>query len=93
MDVKRYCIVCGTENFSRSKKFCCEKCRQKYYYNQNKRTEYKKDYYESHKQQYIERQLDRVKNNRSEYNEYMKNYMKKKGKNENGKDNECSKAI
>lgn len=96
MDIKKYCIVCGSENFSRSKKFCCEKCKQKYYYEQNKqqRTEYKKHYYESHKQEYIDRQLDRVKNNRAEHNEYMKNYMRKKrGENENGKNNECSKTI
>lgn len=79
MDIKKYCIVCGTENFSRSK-FCCKKCEQKYYYEQNKeqRKQYKKEYYENHKEEYAERAKKWVNDNKEKWNEYQKSYRKEK---------------
>ena len=72
MDFKRYCIVCGNENFSARSKFCCEKCRQQYYYQQNKekRTQYKKDYYKNNKQECDNRHNNWISQNRQQWNEY-----------------------
>jgi hypothetical protein len=93
MELKRYCIVCGNENFSPRSKFCCKKCEQKYYYEQNKqkRKEYKKEYFQEHKEEYAERKRKWINEHREEWNEYNKN--RRKGEKENGKDNECCKAI
>ena len=33
---KKYCIVCGCENFSRSKLYCSLKCKNQAYYQENK---------------------------------------------------------
>lgn len=50
--MRKFCIVCGNENFSRSKNFCCEKCHQQYYYQQNKEEllEKHKDYNDKNKE-------------------------------------------
>ena len=33
---KKYCVVCGSENFSRSKLYCSLKCKNQDYYRKNK---------------------------------------------------------
>ena len=33
---KKYCVVCGSENFSRSKLYCSVKCKNQAYYKQNR---------------------------------------------------------
>ena len=47
------CIVCEKEMEKTRSQFCCKKCAQHYYYIKNKeqRTEYKKQYYEEHKEE------------------------------------------
>lgn len=83
MDIKKYCIVCGTENFSRSPKFCCDKCRQHYYYQKNKKniSEYKKEYYTENKDSYQRRQQEHKEERKLYMREYMKKYRKE---NKNG---------
>lgn len=80
MDFKKYCIVCGSENFSRSKKFCCDKCRQQYHYQQNKekRAQYKKEYYKAHKEECNKRTSNWVSQNRQQWNEYNKKRREEK---------------
>lgn len=91
MDVKKYCIVCGCENFSRSKMFCSTKCKQHYYYQKNKEelTEYKKEYYLNNKEEYKDRSTEWFKNNRSKWNNYVRKYNQKKREEnkENGENN------
>lgn len=71
--MKKYCIVCGTENFSRSKNFCCEKCHQKYYYQKNKEELQKKhiEYYNQNKETMIENSIKWQKNNPEKYKNKM----------------------
>lgn len=80
MDFKKYCIVCGSENFSRSKKFCCDKCRQQYHYQQSKEkiTQYKKDYYKTHKEECDNRHNNWIDENRQQWNEYNKKRREEK---------------
>lgn len=33
---KKYCVVCGNENLSRSKLYCCVKCKNQAYYKENR---------------------------------------------------------
>lgn len=79
MDFKKYCIVCGNENFSRSKKFCCDKCRQQYYYqtNRDRLKEYKQKDYQKNKEEYLERRKKYYLDNSERSKEYSKNYYLK----------------
>lgn len=89
--MERKCIVCGNVNPAPRSNFCCNSCKQKYYYEKNKKTraEYKKEYYQEHKQEYIDRVNDWRTDNKEKWNEYQKDYIKnirtkiKEGKNEN----------
>ena len=78
--MERKCIVCEHDNPNPRSMFCCNKCKQQYYYQKNKeqRTEYKKQYYQDHKKEYDQRRHDWTTNNREKWNEYMKNYKKLK---------------
>ena len=81
--MKKFCIVCGTENFSRSKNFCCEKCHQQYYYQKNKEKLLEKhnEYYQDNKEKYKEYMSKWRKNNRERYNELaLKSYYRRKEK-------------
>lgn len=60
--VKKICIVCGSENFSRSKLYCCLECKNK-------------DYYQKHKQQINENHKKWGKENRDKTNKYFKNWV------------------
>lgn len=77
--MERKCIVCGDINLTPRSKFCCDQCKQKYYYQKNKvkRAEYKKKDYQENKQEYIDRALDWQKINRDRWNEYQKEYQKR----------------
>lgn len=67
---KKYCIVCGCENFSRSKNFCSRKCYNAYYFN---------GYYNKNKKQILEKNNKWNKDNSKKAKE---NYKKWKEKNE-----------
>ena len=73
------CIVCGKENNINKSKFCCNKCKQIYYYQKNKeqRTEYKKQYYQENKEEYMQRQKKWVDENRDKWNEYHNEFQRK----------------
>jgi len=92
MDIKKYCIVCGNENFSRSKKFCCNKCQQAYYYQQNidRLKEYKSNYYQEHKEEILERTDKWIKNNPDKHRAYNRksyyNRLKKDNEINQGKE-------
>lgn len=79
MDFKRYCTICGNENFGKTP-FCSEKCRQKYYYlvNKEKRQKYKKEYYKTHKEECDNRHNNWIDENRQQWNEYNKKRREEK---------------
>lgn len=76
--MKKFCIVCGTENFSRSKNFCCEKCHQQYYYQKNKEKLLEKhnEYYQDNKEKMQENSKEWKENNKEKYKEYMSKWRK-----------------
>ena len=86
------CKLCGKEHNRRSE-FCSLKCKNQYYYQNNKEklTKYREEYYVLHKEECDNRFKKWVKNNPSGWNEIVKRYMKKErsGKNEfdNNSDN------
>lgn len=85
--MKKYCVECGSENFSRSKKFCCEKCRQKYYYKHNKARLLEKhnEYYQENRETMINNAISWQNDNREKYREIARlSYYKRKEKKENG---------
>lgn len=84
MDTKKYCKQCGDENFSAKSVFCCEKCKQRFYYLQNKekRKEYKKEYYQTHKEECDARRNKWIEEHREQWNEYYRN--RRKGEKDNG---------
>ena len=71
--MKKFCIVCGSENFSRSKNFCCEKCHQQYYYQKNreKLLEKHNKHYSENKEQYISNNYKRYLENKEKTREYL----------------------
>lgn len=71
MDNKKYCIVCGCENFSRSKMFCSKKCGDRYWFQQ---------YYKKHKEEVIEKNKKWQKDNPEKANASTKKWLEKKKK-------------
>lgn len=76
--MERKCIVCKKDNPNPRSMFCSSKCKQQYYYQKNKeqRAAYKKEHYQEHKEEYVERAMDWKKKNRDRWNEFQKNYIK-----------------
>ena len=66
--MERYCIVCGSENFSRSKRFCCKKCADKYWFQK---------YYEIHKEEILEKNKKWAKKFPEKTREYMMKHREK----------------
>lgn len=64
----KYCIVCGSENFSRSKRFCCRKCADKYWFEQ---------YYNNHKEEVLNKNKQWAKNNPERAREILLKYREK----------------
>jgi len=58
---KKFCVVCGSENFSRSKLYCSTKCANK-------------DYYQKNKAQINENHKKWNKENRDKTNKYFENW-------------------
>ena len=80
MNIIKKCLQCGNEFSSpKGKNFCCEKCRQRYYYliNKEKRKEYKAEYYKNHKEEYDIRKTKWIEEHRQEWNDYYKQYREK----------------
>lgn len=73
------CKLCGKEHDRRSE-FCSLKCKNQYYYQNNKErlTEYRQEYYITHKEECDKRYLDWVRNNSEKWSEIMKKYNKKR---------------
>lgn len=84
----RKCIVCGNDNNTLRSKFCCNTCKQKYYYQKNKeqRLENNRQYYKEHKEQIDKKHADWIENNRDRWNDYLRSYRraeKEQGGNQN----------
>jgi len=86
---KKFCIVCGSENFSRSKLYCSRKCKNHDYFQKNKAeiNEYRKKWAKENRDTVNKHVRKYVENNREKYNEYHRDWYKKrkKEKEENGK--------
>lgn len=82
------CVVCGSDSSRPRSKFCCEKCKQQYYYQKNKeqRTEYKKQYYQEHKEEYIESAKKWTEENRDRRNENRRRKWKELKENDLSRD-------
>lgn len=80
--MQKFCIVCGLENFSRSKNFCCEKCHQKYYYQKNKEQLLKKHnkHYSENKKQYNNNNKKWRTQNKEQYNKLINDWRDKNRK-------------
>ncbi len=80
---QKICIVCGKENYSRSKRFCSEKCHQEWYYNQNKEKilerhrKWNKDNHESYKKYHKEYHVKYYQENKERILEHSKEYGRK----------------
>lgn len=84
----RKCIVCGNDNNTLRSKFCCNSCKQKYYYQKNKeqRLENNRQYYKEHKEEMDKKHADWIENNRDRWNDYLRSYRqaeKEQGGNQN----------
>lgn len=82
------CVVCGKESSKPRSKFCCEKCKQQFYYQKNKeqRTEYKKQYYQEHREEYLENNKKWVEENREKRNEYRRKRRKELKENDSSRE-------
>ncbi len=76
---KKYCVVCGSENFSRSKLYCSLKCKNRDYYRQNQKellerhNEWNKENYDKVRKQSKEWK----ENNREAYLKYLEDWREK----------------
>lgn len=61
--VKKFCVVCGCENFSRSKLYCSLKCKNQ-------------DYYRKNKDKLLDIHKDWIKNNSEKNKETSKKWRK-----------------
>jgi len=83
--MKKYCVVCGSENFSRSKLYCSLKCKHQDYYRKNKKellerhNEWNKENYEKVKEQSKQWKED----NRELYLKYLKEWREKNNEKSN----------
>ena len=82
--MKKYCVVCGSENFSRSKMYCSLKCKNQDYYRQNQKellerhNEWNNENYDKVRAQSKQWKID----NRESYLKYLEDWR--------GKNNEKS---
>lgn len=77
---KKFCIVCGSENFSRSKLYCSKKCKNHDYFQKNKAeiNEYRKEWAKNNRDKTNKYFSNWVDKNREEYNEYQKKWQRQK---------------
>ena len=77
---KKFCIVCGSENFSRSKLYCSTKCKNHDYFQKNKAeiNEYRKEWGKNNRDKTSKYFSNWVDKNREEYNEYQKKWQRQK---------------
>lgn len=87
---KKFCIVCGTENFSRSKLYCSRKCKNHDYFQKNKSeiNEYRKKWAKENREKATKYAQNWVSNNREKYIEYQKEYYRKNKNKEEEEKNE-----
>lgn len=71
MEIKKYCIVCGCENFSRSKRFCSKKCADKFWF---------QEYYKNNKEEVLEKNKKWQKDNPEKAKASYKKWLNKKKK-------------
>lgn len=82
---KKYCVVCGSENFSRSKLYCSLKCKNQDYYRKNKEellekhNEWNKENYDKVRKQSKQWKED----NRESYLKYLKEWREKNNEKSN----------
>lgn len=84
---RKFCVVCGTENFSRSKLYCSKRCKNHDYFQKNKEriNEYRKEWAKENRDTVNKHVRKYVENHREQYNEYQREYQrKKKEEKENG---------
>ena len=87
---KKYCVVCGSENFSRSKLYCSVKCKNQAYYKQNR-----DELLESHKD-WMKKNAEKARETtrkwrteaKKEDPQYYKRWRKEDGKKEKENKNE-----
>ena len=81
--VKKFCVVCGSENFSRSKLYCCVKCKNQDYYrkNKDKLLDIHKDWIKNNSEKNKETSKKWRKENREKALEYSRKWRERNKKN------------